>query len=189
MGLATSRGKEAATFLGVAVAMVLGGPAGCGSSTSVPQLTVFRLVNAGSRTLYLQTSGMSGTQEFLALSRDGQAVRFTGDCAICECAGCPSCAVCGRALAKVSALEPGDVYDLGWDGMEWIVEERGCREDLDCERPQPLPAGELGVTVSYSDSFAIDTSFGAEDELIGPRLSVSQSYPHPSAEPVVFNLQ
>jgi len=184
-----SRGWGRRALLWLPVAALLGAHAGCGSSSPTPTSTTFRIVNVGSRTLYLQASGMSGTQEFLALARGGEAVRFTGDCAICECAGCPSCAICGRALASVQALQPGEAHDVAWDGMEWVVESRGCREDLDCERPQALPAGELDVTVTYSDSFTVDTTFGAQDELIGTRLTASLSYRHPAGAPVVVEVQ
>ena len=65
----------------------------------------------------------------------------------------------------------------GGDGRIWEVVPDGCRAGLACEQDQRVPAGAaLGVAVTYSASFAVDTTFGADDELIGTPLTATAAF-------------
>jgi hypothetical protein len=172
------------SFLGLLVAALLAAPSCCDSE---PGSTTFRIVNVGDRTLYLQAYGISGSQEFLALARDGVGISIEDSCGICNCSDCPSCDMCGRGRAAVRALAPGEVQELSWDGHAWVTED-SCDEQSGCERPHRVSNGTLDAAVTYSDSSSATTALGMEDELIGPPLTVSRSYRHPTDE-VTFEVR
>jgi len=130
----------------------------------------FVFTNATTRSLYIQLFGFSG-QAYWSLYQAGNHLPVDNTCETCDCRQCPSCAVCGRGLARVKEIAPGASHSWSWDGRIWEVVPNGCRANLACEQDQVIPTGavlDLGVT--YSSSFAVDTTFGADDEFIGPSL-------------------
>jgi len=148
-----------------------GGDAPADAPPDVPAPVVsFVFTNATTRSLYIQLFGFSG-QAYWSLYQAGNHLPVDNTCETCDCRQCPSCAVCGRGLARVKEIAPGASHFWSWDGRIWEVVPNGCRANLACEQDQVIPTGavlDLGVT--YSSSFAVDTTFGADDEFIGPSL-------------------
>jgi hypothetical protein len=152
-----------------------GGDAPVDAPVDVPAPAVsFVFTNATSRSLYIQISGFSG-QAYWSLYQAGNHLPVDNTCETCDCRTCPSCAVCGRALARVKEIAPGASHSWSWDGRIWQVVPNGCSANLACEQDQVIPTGavlDLGVT--YSSSFAVDTTFGADDQFIGsPSVSTA----------------
>jgi hypothetical protein len=123
--------------------------------------------NATTHSLYIQISGFSG-QAYWSLYQAGNHLPADNTCETCDCRQCPSCAVCGRALARVKEIAPGASHSWSWDGRIWQVVPNGCSANVACEQDQVIQTGavlDLGVT--YSSSFTVDTTFGADDQFIG----------------------
>jgi hypothetical protein len=138
----------------------------------------FVLTNATGRPIYIQTSGFS-TQGYWSLGQAGRRLPVDNTCEICDCGACPSCAVCGRALARVTEIAPGAQHQWTWDGRIWEPVPDGCRASLACEQDQIVPAGAaLAVAVTYSFSFAVDTTSGADDQFIGTPLTATAALAH-----------
>lgn len=154
---------------------------GCGKpETTSPGTTTFSIVNTGTTMLYVQSAGFSG-QGVLGLATSSSALPFSDTCEICNCGPCPSCAVCGRGLARVAALAPGTSWTYEWDQRVFVVEKDGCRAGLDCENPERVAAQTLTASATWADSFAVDTTFGANDEFLVAPTSKSQTWKHPAA--------
>jgi hypothetical protein len=115
--------------------------------------------------VYLQSAGTE-LGAALTLAVAGQPLRFEAGCEYCLCATCPSCAVCGRAFARVQRLEPDASAVYHWLGSVWQVEHHGCRPDLDCQSPSAAPSEEIEVSVTFS--FSVTMELGANDTYIGP---------------------
>jgi len=115
----------------------------------------------------------------------GQRLPVDNTCELCDCGGCPMCAVCGRAIASVTEMMPGQQHQWTWDGRIWQVVTNGCRPDLSCERDVAVAAGAaLDAHVTYSFTFAVDTTFGADDQFIGDPLTAATTFTHPPGAPV-----
>src|SRR6185503_1105832 len=93
----------------------------------------FALRNATDRSIYIQASGFS-SQAYWAVTEGGAALPVNNTCEVCDCGGCPSCAVCGRGLAKVLEIKPGARHEWSWDGRTWEVVQAGCSANLSCEQ-------------------------------------------------------
>jgi hypothetical protein len=146
------------------------------SADAPSPLVSFVFTNSTAHAIYIQTSGFS-TQGYWSLVQGGTRLPVDNTCEVCDCRGCPSCAVCGRALARVTELAPGAQHRWTWDGRIWESVPNGCSATLACEQDQVIPAGAaLGVTVTYSASFAVDTSFGADDQFIGTPLTATAAF-------------
>lgn len=139
-------------------------------------LVSFVFTNSTSRSIYIQISDFS-TQGYWSLVEGGQRLPVDNTCETCDCSGCPSCAVCGRAIARVEELAPGAQHRWTWDRRIWERVSDGCRANLACEREQVIPVGAaLEVAVTYSSSFAVDTSVGANDQFIGAPLTATATF-------------
>jgi hypothetical protein len=136
----------------------------------------FVFTNATGHAIYIQLSGFSG-QAYWSLTEAGKRLPVDNTCETCDCSRCSSCAVCGRSLARVKELAPGAQHAWTWDGLIWELVPDGCRASQACEQDQVVPAGAaLEVAVTYAASYAVDTSFGADDEFIGPALTATAAF-------------
>jgi hypothetical protein len=146
----------------------------------------FLVVNMTARPLYLQTSGFEG-QIYWEIGRSGQRGTVRRGCSTCGC-GETSCGVCGRALARVTKVEPGGTHEFSWDGLLWNerrdLQVSATGMPIPCMLAEAVSAGATSVHVTYSFSFTEDRSFGADDELIGPPLMVNLPFTHPPGAPV-----
>ena len=149
-----------------------------------PGLITIRVRNDGQRALYVQASGWSG-QEVTAILKLGGIAIGHDTCEICNCATCPSCAVCGRSIAHVAELLPGAALDFSWDQTDWSVIAEGCRPTLACEQPALVPSGPLTARARYSDTFTTTTMYGPEESFIGPSITAEIVFDHPAADVVV----
>ncbi|MGE0867936.1 MAG: hypothetical protein AB7P03_05230 [Kofleriaceae bacterium] len=153
-----------------------------------PGPATIRVRNDGTRTLYVQASGWSG-QAYLAVLR-GDGRRIGSDtCEVCNCQGCPDCAVCGRTLASVRKLEPGEQIERTWDQLDWRRIENGCRDDLACEQPTLIAPGRLVAQATYSDSFEETDIYGPLETFIGPAITATAEFVHPAQEVVLVPIQ
>jgi hypothetical protein len=147
-----------------------------GPADASSPLVSFVFTNSTGHTIYIQLFGFS-TQEYWSLVEGGNHLPVDNSCELCDCSRCPACAVCGRGIARVEALAPGAQHRWTWDTRIWEMVPAGCRADLACEQDRGIPAGAaLEATVTYSASFAVNTSFGADDELIGPALTATVAF-------------
>lgn len=149
-----------------------------------PGNVTIRVRNDGTRTLYVQASGWSG-QEVTAVLKPGGGAMGRDTCEICNCEGCPGCAVCGRGIAQVATLMPSESLDFTWDQTDWSVIANGCRPTLDCEQPMLVPPGPLTALARYSDSFTMTTEFGADESFIGPSTTAAIEFQHPATDVIV----
>jgi len=153
-----------------------------------PGSIAIRVRNDGTKNLYVQASGWSG-QEVTSIVLPGAGTVGRDSCEICNCNGCPDCAVCGRGLATVAELVPGASLDFPWDQTDWDVIEEGCRPSLSCEQPSLIAPGPLTAVAAYSDSFMDTTEFGAQESFIGPRVTAQTEFQHPATDVVVVSIQ
>jgi hypothetical protein len=145
-------------------------------ASSGPWRVDFEIVNTSAEILYLQHVTEVGTQSFLSLSREGEGFAIEQSCLICDCDACADCAICGRGLAMVAPLEPGDRYTLRWDGLERFVKADGCGEGRDCGTRRVASAGPLEVTVTFGGSVVV-TEF---DSYVGqPHQTARVPFDHP----------
>jgi hypothetical protein len=139
-------------------------------------LVSFVLTNSTGHSIYIQTSGFS-TQGYWSLFENGLHLPVDNTCEICDCTQCQLCPVCGRALARVEEIPPGAQHRWTWDGRIWEPVPDGCGATVSCEQDQVIPAGAtLDVGVTYSTSFVVDTSFGADDQFIGSPLTSTAAF-------------
>lgn len=153
-----------------------------------PGSMTIRVRNDGTRMLYVQASGWSG-QAVTAISKPGGVTVGHDTCEICNCATCPSCAVCGRSLAVVAEIVPGAWLDFAWDQTDWSVLDDGCRPTLACEQPVLVPPGTLTAHAAYSDTFTTTTMSGTDESYIGPILHAATEFQHPATDVVVVSIQ
>ncbi len=150
----------------------------------VAAAATFVLTNTTDRSIYIQTSGLSG-QEYWSVTQGGKRLPVNNTCAVCDCSECPSCSVCGRSLARVQEVKAGDHFQWTWDGRIWPSIANACRPNLNCEQEEVVAAGAaLQIDVTYSFSFATDPSFGADDQFIGTVVVSSTAFTHPPAASV-----
>lgn len=136
----------------------------------------FVFTNATDHPIYIQLFGWSG-QAYWSLVEGNGRLPVDNTCETCDCSACSSCAVCGRGIARVKELAPGAQHAWTWDGRIWEIVPDGCRAGLACEQDSVIPTGAtLEATVTYSSSFAVDTTFGADDELIGTPLTANTTF-------------
>ena len=139
-------------------------------------LVHFVFTNSTDHTIYIQLFGWSG-QAYWSLVEGSKRLPVDNTCETCDCSRCSSCAVCGRGIARVKELAPGAQHDWTWDRRIWEPVPDGCRVGLACEQDSVIAAGAaLAATVTYSATFAVDTTFGADDELIGTPLTASATF-------------
>jgi len=153
-----------------------------------PGSVTIRVRNDGARMLYVQASGWSGQAVTSVLKPGGVAVG-EDTCEICNCATCPSCAVCGRSRAQVAELVPGASLDFAWDQTDWGVVENGCRPTLACEQPALVPPGPLTAHATYSATFTTSSSSGSDESFIGPAINAETVFQHPAADVIVVSIQ
>jgi hypothetical protein len=149
-----------------------------------PGMVTIRVRNDGTRTLYVQASGWSG-QAYLSIRKAGGDAVASDSCEVCNCETCPSCAVCGRALAAVQPLAPSESIEYRWDQADWVNIAEGCRPTLACEQPMLVPAGPLTARTTYSTSFTETTIYGARETFIGPPLTADTVFMHPATDIVL----
>ena len=137
----------------------------------------FSIVNRSERTLYLQSPGEP------VLSRDGAAIGATfTSCGTVECGACGVFAECGRYLAQVIELGPGQAHEFVWDGKIQHLVNDGCpNQNQGClERVTP-PDGSLDAVTVHADAFIVDESLGAPDEYLeGPISEDSATLDYPA---------
>jgi hypothetical protein len=174
--------------------LVVDGPADAGNSDGIPVADVsvhdpadaaadapagpvaFVFTNSTGHSIYIQLSGLSG-QAYWSLAEAGRRLPVDNACETCDCSRCSACAVCGRSLARVKELAPGAQHTWTWDTRIWELVPDGCRASLACEQDQVVPAGTaLEAAVTYAASYAVDTSFGADDEFIGTPLTATTAF-------------
>src|SRR5258707_8199500 len=90
------------------------------------QTCALPISNSTGRSIYIQTTGFSG-QDYWSVLQGGQRLPVDNTCEVCDCSGCPMCAVCGRAIAHVTEMMPGERHQWTWDGRIWQVVSNGCR--------------------------------------------------------------
>jgi hypothetical protein len=160
----------------VADASVLDDAAGDAPADGPSPLVSFVFTNSTGHTIYIQAFGFS-SQEYWALVQAGRSLPVNNTCEMCDCNWCQACAVCGRAIATVEELAPGAQQRWTWDGRIWETVPDGCRANLACEQDRTIPAGTaLEAVVTYSASFAVNTSLGADDEFIGTPLTATTAF-------------
>jgi hypothetical protein len=149
-----------------------------------PIPATFVLTNGTTKSIYIQVSGLSG-QGYWSLSQGGKRLTVSHTCEVCACSECPYCALCGRSLGRVKELKPGEQHQWSWDGRDWALITNTCQQHLECEQDQAVPRGaELQLDVTYSYSFAVDPSFGGDDQFIGAALVTAATFTHPPATAV-----
>lgn len=179
--------------------LVLVGSSACSHSNSTnpdapadavlpPNSATIRVRNDGTRMLYVQASGWSGPEVITIVKPGGVAVGVD-TCELCNCSTCPSCAVCGRSIARVAEIIPGTWLDFSWDQTDWSVVENGCRPTLACEQPTLLPPGPLTVHADYSDTFTTTNMSGAGESFIGPSIGAEAGFQYPASDIIVVSIQ
>lgn len=150
----------------------------------------FVLENRASVPLYIQTTGFAGAAAFLSMFEDGRPVQFEPSCEVCLCSSCGNCGVCGRTVAQVARIEPGGTFTYTWPGAVWERVSMQCGGLNECERKLGVLAGEGAVEITYSESFRVETEFGAQDEfLVEPTRSVRASFQYVDGAEMAVALQ
>jgi len=147
-----------------------------------PQPVAFSLRNETGKRIYIQSSGFSG-QAYWQLSRDGMRLPANNTCEVCDCSE-TGCSVCGRGIAQVTAIEPGQSHPWQWDGRIWVRKEGLKGSGIPCEQDEAVLPGMLTVQVTYSFTSRVDTQFGADDVFIGDPVGAQQMFIHPPPGPV-----
>lgn len=119
----------------------------CGASSTEGCALTFRFVyrsDVATDQVYVQTSGLSGLQEWLTvLDESGQALATMANCALCSCDQCGNCPVCGAALPTVETIASGGAIEWTWDTT--LHPQLRCPtapgSNLACQGETPLPVG------------------------------------------------
>jgi hypothetical protein len=104
---------------------------------------VFRFVSDIPESMWLEETDRSmGTGGFwVGVLRDGEEIRTSNSCGICDCDECPSCAVCGAPCPTVVEVTHGGERRASWPGTEWVIRDCPRAAGTQCEAAVASPAG------------------------------------------------
>jgi hypothetical protein len=148
-----------------------------------PAAVRFRILNRTGRDIYLQslhyrTHGYFRA-EYWDIRQEGESLRATPSCEICDCGECRDCSNCGRAPAEVEKVAAGKIHEFTWSGQAWSILAHGCPQQA-CEQPVNVDATRLSIRISYSFSATTVDELGIIDQVVGPVQTVDFPFDHAS---------